>query len=382
MKKYVSCAVLILLCLICAMVFYVNASDLWQNNTPPTDTNSNVSTDTGSGNEGGLVDDTFAPDDSMLNGSIYGEYLTSSSLRIEWSTTTTADDKVYLSLELYLDTPDTITKTGSGYIMINDVKKDFEGVLAVGTSTLLTTHAQAIDESFGNELNISAYLSLEVEENGVKLEGLNANGRILLNEDSSTLPLSHKIALEHISQYPDLPSGDEITSLAMVLRYLKYEINTVELCDMYLEKGPVGYTSFFEANVGNPKSAYNSFGCMPPVLVKATEKFVSANGGSYVAKDISGIDAHSLYSYVSQDKPVIVWACENFSVDPQISHIWVIDGETLYVKSNISTMVLIGYDYEANTVTLADPAGTIFDIDMDIFEMRFSQMGAYALVIE
>lgn len=381
MKKYVSCAVLILLCLICAMVFYVNASDLWQNEAPPADTNSNVTTDTGSDN--GLTNDTFVPDDTMLSGSIYGEYLTSSSLRIEWSTIKpTGDDKSYISIELYLDTPDTITKTGTGYIMINDVKKEFDSALAVGTTTLLTTHAQAIDESFGDVLNISAYLSLEVEENGVSLEGLSASGKIMLNDGNITLPQGHLINLEHISQFPALPSGDEITSLAMVLKYLKYDINIVDLCDMYLEKGPVGYTSFFKANVGNPKSAYNSFGCMPPVLVKATEKFVSANGGSYVAKDISGIDAHSLYSYVSQDKPVIVWACENFDIDPQISHIWVIEGETLYVKSNISTMVLIGYNYDEGTVTLADPAGTIFDIDMELFEMRFSQMGAYALIIE
>lgn len=380
MKKYVSCAVLILLCLVCAMVFYVNASDLWQNGTPPTDTNLNSTTDTGSG-DNGLTNDSFVPNDTILSGAIYGEYLTSSSLRIEWSTLKPSnEDKSYISIELYLDTPDTITKTGNGYIMINDVKKDFDSVLAVGTSTLLTTHAQAIDEAFGDVLNISAYLSLEVEENGVKLEELSAHGKVSINNEK--ISNSHKIELEHISQFPSLPSGDEITSLAMVLKYLKYEINTVELCDMYLEKGPVGYTSFFEANVGNPKSAYNSFGCMPPVLVKSTEKFVSANGGSYVAKDISGIDANSLYSYVSQDKPVIVWACENFDIDPQISHIWVIEGETLYVKSNISTMVLIGYNYDEGTVTLADPAGAIFDIDMELFEMRFSQMGAYALVIE
>ena len=81
MKKYVSCAVLILLCLVCAMVFYVNASDLWQNGTPPTDTNLNSTTDTGS-DDNGLTNDSFVPNDTILSGAIYGEYLTSSSLRI------------------------------------------------------------------------------------------------------------------------------------------------------------------------------------------------------------------------------------------------------------------------------------------------------------
>ena len=45
-------------------------------------------------------------------------------------------------------------------------------------------------------------------------------------------------------------------------------------------------------------------------------------------------------------------------------------------------MVLIGYDYEKNTVTLANPAGTVFDIDMDLFEMRYQEMGAYSVIIK
>ncbi|MBQ8840624.1 MAG: C39 family peptidase [Clostridia bacterium] len=379
MKKYVSCAVLILLCLICAMVFYVNASDLWQG-AP----NEEVSTDTSTqtGGDSSLENDPELENELELSGTIYSEYLSSYALRIEWFTIKPKNDSsTYLSVELYLDSPDTITKTGNGYLVINDVKKEFSSVTAIGTSTLVTTHTQRIDEAYGNELNIEAFLALDLgEENLLNLTGITANGKVLLEEQVSKD--SHLIELEHISQFPSLPSGDEITSLAMVLKYLKYDISVVELCDLYLEKGPVGYTSPFVANVGNPTSTYNSFGCMPPVLVKTTEKFVSANGGSFVAKDLTGVNAEALYSFVSQDKPVIVWACEDFDINPQISRVWVIDGETVYVKSNISTMVLIGYDYEKGTVTLADPAGTIFDIDMDLFEMRFSQMGAYAVLID
>ena len=47
----------------------------------------------------------------------------------------------------------------------------------------------------------------------------------------------------------------------------------------------------------------------------------------------------------------------------------------------MACMVLIGYDYTRNTVTLSDPAGGVFSVDMDLFELRFSQMGSQAIVI-
>ena len=45
-------------------------------------------------------------------------------------------------------------------------------------------------------------------------------------------------------------------------------------------------------------------------------------------------------------------------------------------------MVLTGYDLAKNTVTLSNPAGTTFIIDKDLFEMRFAQMGSYAVIIK
>jgi hypothetical protein len=48
----------------------------------------------------------------------------------------------------------------------------------------------------------------------------------------------------------------------------------------------------------------------------------------------------------------------------------------------MACMVLIGYDYENKTVTLANPAGNVFEIDMELFEYRYLQMGAYSVVIK
>ena len=45
-------------------------------------------------------------------------------------------------------------------------------------------------------------------------------------------------------------------------------------------------------------------------------------------------------------------------------------------------MVLCGYDFENNTVTLSSPAGGEFQIAMDLFEHRYLEMGAYSVVIK
>ena len=85
---------------------------------------------------------------------------------------------------------------------------------------------------------------------------------------------------------------------------------------------------------------------------------------------------------ISLGNPIIVWVCEDFETTPSISRIWVVDGKSLYLKSNMACMVLIGYDYTRNTVTLSDPAGGIFSVDMDFFSLRYAQMGSQAIMIK
>ena len=168
----------------------------------------------------------------------------------------------------------------------------------------------------------------------------------------------------------------------MVLKYLKYNVNESELCDLYLDKGPVGYTDFYKANVGNPRDTYNSYGCLAPVIVNSATKFIDANGGSHKAYDYTGYNASELYRQVSLGNPVIVWLCDDFGNTPTISRIWVVDGKTLYLKSNMACMVLVGYDNTGNTVTLSNPAGNTFTLDKSAFEKSYADMGSGAVVVK
>ena len=229
-------------------------------------------------------------------------------------------------------------------------------------------------------IEISGVINLEfVGEGGVSLNSLDISSKICPTQETTQ---NHLLSVEHISKYPSLPSGDEITSLAMVLRYLKYNVNECDLCDLYLDKGPVGFTDISKANAGNPRDTYNSYGCLAPVIVNSATKFISANGGSHKAYDYTGYNPQELYRQVSLDNPVIVWLCDDFGNTPSISRIWIVDGKTIYLKSNMACMVLVGYDYTKGTVTLANPAGNTFSLEMDTFEQSYTDMGSYAVIVK
>lgn len=363
------------------MVFYANANDFI---TPDKSGGSSSDDITDATKAGSKEDEQIAKTATIeKEGTIYGEYYTDTNLRIEWAVYKLQDEKVlYLSSELYLDSP-TPHENLNGRFSVCDENKNFSVAKSVGTSTLLATFTKTLDYTDGMIIDIDAQVNINISsKSGVNLDKLTASGKIRASEGDKNLPKSVSLKVEHISAFPELPSGDEVTSLAMVLKHLKYDVDKCELCDLYLDKGPVGFTNFYKANVGNPRSAYNSYGCYPPVIVNAANKYIAANGGDFKAYDYSGYDIEELCRIVSEGTPVIVWACNDFDISPSITRIWVVDGETLYLKSNIACMVMTGYDLAKNTVTLSNPAGTSFTVDLDLFAARYSQMGSYAVIIK
>ena len=381
MRKYLSCVILILLCLVCAMVFYANASAL----RPPIDDTATTTTK--------REEITTTEDEAPIyptripviekNGTILSEYFCSTNLRVEWSVYKYLnEDVLYLSVEVYLDSPKGMNVTNPGYLEINGEKTEFKTQLFNDEATLVTSCTKTIKSKSAMTITINAHLDVNIiEDSGITITSLDAKGIINATEEYKNMNNSYLLNVTHVSQYPSLPSGDEVTALGTVLKHLGYDVEITELCDLYLNKGPVGFTSFYEANVGNPRSQYNSYGCYAPVIIDAGRKYIKANGGTSQVIDMSGYNVDELYRQVSLGNPIIVWVCEDFETTPSISRIWVVDGKSLYLKSNMACMVLIGYDYTRNTVTLSDPAGGVFSVSMDLFELRFSQMGSQAIVI-
>jgi len=381
MRKYLSCVILIILCIACAMIFYVNANEFKPNNNTSSDSDNSIGS---SDIDTNIIVDNIQIASIENEGTIVSEYYTDARLRIEYAMyKLESEDDLFLSCEMYFDTATPITKESSGYLSINGTKKEFTLTKTIGTSTLLTSITSSSQFNEGEIIKVEGLLNADISDtSGVTLNNLKAVGNIIASEKYKQMPSSCLIDMEHISQFPDLPSGDEITSLAMVLNFLGYDVDKCELCDLYLDKGPVGFTSFYEANVGNPRNAYNSYGCLAPVIVNASNRFTNVNGGGHSAYDLTSYTINALLYEVALGNPVIVWACEDFDIPPSISRIWVVDGQNLYLKSNMATMVLVGYDLTNNTVTLSNPAGSVFEIDLSLFENRFSEMGSYAVVVK
>lgn len=142
----------------------------------------------------------------------------------------------------------------------------------------------------------------------------------LLNSRRVQLPVTY------LSQYPELPTGCEVTSLTTVLNYLGYKVSKETMADNYLPKCNFSDGTFWDYFIGNPRDD-DAFGCYATPIVTAHDDFVQ-------------------------------WIAPEHCV------------------------VMIGYDLDQNTVTLSDPLQGIITVDLDTANTRYRQMCSQAVVIK
>ena len=219
MKKYLSCIILIIACIVCATIFYVKAIGVGERDD---------TTPQASATPPNKADEKPREPKVTINqsGTIRSPYLSQSNLRIEWALyKTDMDPLLYLSAELYLDTPEQITNAGNGYLTVNGEKREFTTKTMVGTSNLLSSYSGTLEYTSNFKVIFDAYLDIDsITDSGDKLEFLSANGSVSPKEEYLSMPKKSLVDLQLISKFPELPSGDEITSLSMVLNFLKYDI--------------------------------------------------------------------------------------------------------------------------------------------------------------
>ncbi len=187
------------------------------------------------------------------------------------------------------------------------------------------------------------------------------------------------IDIDEILQNPELPTGCEVTSLAMVLNYWGYDIDKLTLATDYLKKGEIGSVNFKEAFVGDPRSA-EAYGCYVEVIVDCAHNYLSDVSSLMQVTNVSGSELSDLYAYIQQDIPVIVWTTIDL-VEPVYTTEWVINGETLKWLSNEHCVVLTGYNQEENVVYAADPLKGNVTYDASLFEQRYNQLFSQAVII-
>lgn len=189
---------------------------------------------------------------------------------------------------------------------------------------------------------------------------------------------SAQIPFQAVSQYPELPTGCEVTSLAAVLNFYGIDIDKCDIADNYLEKGDVGTVDFHEAFEGDPRDE-SSFGCYAPVIVKAAEKIIAERQVGLQVTEVSGSELDSLFEYIDKGVPVIVWGTQDCQPG-QYTLTWNVDGRDLTWFSPEHCMVLTGYS--DGSVWVADPIyGEIKQYDRAVFQSCYDSLYKQAVVI-
>ncbi len=190
------------------------------------------------------------------------------------------------------------------------------------------------------------------------------------------------IAAPLVMQLPELPTGCEITSLAMAINFYDIGIKNTILADFFLEKSEYRAGDFRKKFVGDPREI-NAYGCYAGVIEKSAKKFlITIPRRSFDVVNMTGCSPDRLYSYLDMGYPVIVWATSKMLPTKQ-GPSWM-DRETGNIVTwtgNEHCMLLTGYDKKLNRVYMNDPQYGTVSYDMRLFENRFREMESQAIAI-
>lgn len=240
---------------------------------------------------------------------------------------------------------------------------------------------------------VKAFANLDnmLSVNGENLESYdaeNVNGNILENIFGKCKKI---IEIPGISQ-SGIPTGCESVSTVMVLQHLGIEIEPETFIDNYLPRqkfyrvGDMIYgpdpQEFF---AGNPYEKF-SLGCFPKVIMKALDnmtrcKYSGMEGVVYA--DISGMALDEIVAkYIPKDIPVLLWVTIDMKESYEGMQYYLEDGSLYIWRANEHCMVLCGYD--ESTYYLMDPLadGEMVGFEKAVVEMRYEEMGSYAVVLE
>lgn len=159
------------------------------------------------------------------------------------------------------------------------------------------------------------------------------------------------ITVPYMDQTKKFPTGCESISTVMLLWYFGISITAEEFIDNYLEKEPMHLADCrlygpnpYQCFAGSPYDS-DSFGCYPPVIVRALNKLFDAKKISKKAKDITGMEmSEILAEYIDREIPVIFWASIDLKETITGPDWYLSDGSVFTWISNEHCMLLVGYD--------------------------------------
>ncbi len=202
----------------------------------------------------------------------------------------------------------------------------------------------------------------------------------LLLPENYEISDSHTLEVENILQKPELPTGCEVTALAIALNFHGFDIDKVELCDGFMPIDPNGEYTFDEKYIGNPKLD-NGFGCNAPVIVETAEKYFESVDSDWKPLNLTGTEFTDLFYQLEKGRPVVIWASMGLK-DVTFELRWTTaDGDEAWFATLEHCMVLTGFDTEKGVVYAADPLKGNMEYSLERFQSVYDQMGKQAIVL-
>ena len=184
------------------------------------------------------------------------------------------------------------------------------------------------------------------------------------------------IKMTNIKQKPQLPTGCESVALTMVLKHLGFNLSKTTIASRYLSKSGSNFVSAFW---GSPFSSSGG-GIYSPGLTITANKYLKAKKSKLKAYDITGSSLTSLYKYIDNGTPVIVWN-SMYMRNPYPVYSYRYKGKTWKFFRSEHCVVLCGYDKKEKKFLINDSLSGLVWRKLSSFEKIYNKMGKMAVVI-
>ena len=236
----------------------------------------------------------------------------------------------------------------------------------------------------GAETESEAQSETQSETVAVGLESTQISAEVKKSDSGTQLT-----DFDIIEQYPELPTGCEITAMTMVLNYYGYQVNKVTMALDYMPKvqaefyrsedgrlmGP-DLENFF---VGDPTEE-TGYICGTGAIVTAANRYLADVGSDLTAAAMKNVQPEKLYDLIDQGTPVVIWCTINMEDRAETDGWYREDGTYMEWSTNDHGAVLIGYDED--TVTVADPIYSRITVSRDQFEKVFAERGGQCVILQ
>ncbi|MCL2888824.1 MAG: C39 family peptidase [Eggerthellaceae bacterium] len=250
-------------------------------------------------------------------------------------------------------------------------------ILAIPNRAILTGGTNGREGSSGivtwiqSPPEVDGPSSTEAQNQGVGSEIASVLAEIAPNPRDKRANYTSNI--NHISQYPELPTGCEVVALTIVLQSMGFSLEKTTIAEYYLD---YSYEDFVHAFVGDPFS-YEGMAAYPPAIAKAANAFLEDQHSSMKAYDITGTSWYDLLDFVERGFPVIIWSTL-YATEP-----WFTDDEyegwRWYLNEHC--VVLYWVEYEPYKVWVSDPTSGNVQDNGGYYHWLYEECGSMAVVI-